>query len=655
MKKIFFFVLLSISLYSNAQIIDQQVNFNTHKKQDHIIKSKTKSIIKEKIAGDTLWSEDFSNGISNWNLYGSNSSVWIYDLSGPGGFYTDVTILPQDHNSNLKTSNYIINSPSVENGFADFIADEYGTQNNYPQLDGILESPSIDLTNINTAELSFYHSYRLCCVNASEIKISISTNNFLSSIDLDVSKDVSLGTASGTVYKTINLSSFLDTATNKSNFKIRFDWNGYDSYFWQIDDIVIKEVPDYDLQLSSLYLQDIFQLQAFEQTSIPQYLADTLNISAIVSNNGGNTIPTNAYCELNIYNHITNEQIESTSGGTLSAHSSNDMWTKDTLIFYSGIDLSNFEKGTFRVEVILKSSNDDNAMNDTLIRTFNITDGFYGQRNFETGITNGSDGYFGESKIPFTVGNIIYIPGDSVLNLYGVKLSLYKNQYYSTSPNTEVTFNTYEVTINGSNNITYTDIESPRIFNIADTSLPSLNGTSKEVYFDFNQAVDLSGEISLDPNKYYLIGINHLGGSDSLTFAKSIGDEDNSSVIFIKENGTSGNYIWDWLGDQALLELDFTNRSTNSIKMNNTFINNINIYPNPTSGETSVTFSLANASKVSVNVMDITGKIIYTENEANKSEGKHTLNINASEFNSGVYYVTIITDEAQVTKKLIKK
>ena len=53
--------------------------------------------------------------------------------------------------------------------------------------------------------------------------------------------------------------------------------------------------------------------------------------------------------------------------------------------------------------------------------------------------------------------------------------------------------------------------------------------------------------------------------------------------------------------------------------------------------------------------MDITGKVVYTQNESNKAAGEHTIDINAASFRSGVYYVTISTDEAQVTKKLIRK
>lgn len=653
-KQYLLLTILGISLSIKSQEIFKKSDFNFHQKEV-IVKQDKIAFKKEKNVGDTLFFDDFSTGISEWTSSGINASLWIYDLSGPGGEYTDATILPEDHSSNTKKSKDIIQSPSADNGFLDFIADEYGTNNNYPILNARIESPIIDLSNINAAELSFYHSFRVCCAPSGSIKVSVSTNNFITSKEIDASTEVSFGSRSGTRYRTINLTDFLDTANNTSNFKIRFNWSGYDSYFWQIDDVLIKEAPASDLELSKLYLEDIYSSVKFESTNIPKSLASTLNLSAIVSNRGGSKIPLTTKLKVNLINKVTSDIITTREGGYIFNHPTNDLWNKDTLVFSTGIDLSNLAIGSYIVEAILLSDNDLNTNNDTIIRTFNITDGFYGQTNFEANVTNGSDGYFGKDKIPFTVGNLFYVPGSTDVNLYGVAFSLYKNEYYSTTPFTDIEVKTYEVTVNNINNLTFLDLLESRSFVIAETSLPSENNTYKSVYFKFSEANDVAGPITLSPNKYYYVAISHQGETDSLTFAKSQGDDDFSSIIFVKENGTTGNFIWDHVGDQVLLDLDFANRNLSSIIEENVSINISNIFPNPTTGETSITYSLANASKVSVKVMDITGKVVYTEKESNKTEGKHTLNINAAAFNSGVYYVTIATDEAQVTKKLIRK
>jgi len=651
---------LFAGLTANSQQINEKFDFSGHKSErdpseiNHFSKQKTKNHKKQKAVGDTIWSEDFANGIGSWTASGDHASVWIYDLSGPGGTYTDVNISTPDHGSTANQSNYIIVSPTADNGFADFIADEYNTINPpYTDLSASFESPVINLTGITAAELTFFHKFRVCCSSQNKLRLEVSTDDFVSSVEVDVMNGVAVNTNSGTVDYTLNLSGFLDTATNKSNFKMRFNWAGLDTYFWQIDDIAIKEVVSVDVELTKLYVEDIFNV-GYEQTNIPQSLADTLNLSAIVTNYGGATIPSNTSCEVRLYD-ADSTLINSISGGVLAQDPSNDLWINDTLYFYTGIDLSALEIGSYRVEANLVVPGDANASNDTLYRTFNITDGYLGQTNFQAGITTGNEGYFQNSKVPFTYGNTTYIPGTEEVNLHGVEILLVKTPYYSTTPNTTVVVNTYEVTF-GSDAITYTDIQEPREFTIADTSLPTTDYSTKSLYLNFNDANDLTGPVSLSPNKYYLAGIYHAGGTDSIAFGKVIGDADYSSRLNIREGATSGAFTWYWLGDQGIVDMVLTDRgSIASLEENSSTINVSNIFPNPTTGETSVTYNLANASKVSVKVMDITGKIVYSENESNKSEGKHTLNINATAFNSGVYYVTIATDEAQVTKKLIKK
>jgi hypothetical protein len=658
MKKVY---LLGLTLFaaisSNAQQMNERFDFSGRRNLKPISETESFSgkttVKKQKAAGDTLWSEDFANGIDNWTKLGTNSDVWIYDLSGPGGQYVDPSISTPDHGSNAKTSQFIIASPTVDNGFADFISDEYCTANGYSSLDGTLESPVIDLSAVSAAEISFYHKFIMCCSSpyAFKLSVSVSTDDFVSAKTVDVVDGVGGNTNSGTRNFKINISDFLDTAANKSNFKLRFNWAGLDTYFWQVDDIAITEVSSVDLGLSKLYLQDIYNVD-YEQTNIPQGIADTLNIVAIISNYGGQTIPTNTTCELSIYNTADESLIVSTSGGFLSQDPSNDLWVKDTLFFYTGIDLSTFELGNYRVEVNLFNPNDTDQSNDTLFRTFNITDGFYGQTNYEASMKTGNEGYYSGSLVPFTFGNITYIPGTNDQNLYGVGLTLAKNPYYATTPNTTVVVNTYELTFGPT---TYTDLQNPREFVLTEDMLPTDDWSSSDVYLNFNDALDLTGPITLSPDKYYIAAIYHAGGTDSIAFGTTTGDDDYSSRLNIKAQGTSGAFTWYWLGDQAMVNMDFTDRGSVAGLEENSLINVSNIFPNPTTGETSITYSLANASKVSVKVMDITGKVIYTEKESNQTEGKHTLNINAAAFNSGVYYVTISTDEAQVTKKLIRK
>jgi flagellar hook assembly protein FlgD len=80
-----------------------------------------------------------------------------------------------------------------------------------------------------------------------------------------------------------------------------------------------------------------------------------------------------------------------------------------------------------------------------------------------------------------------------------------------------------------------------------------------------------------------------------------------------------------------------------------------NVYPNPSTGETSIDYTLANAGVVNLNVTDLTGKVIYTINEGTVAEGTHAVSFDAANFANGVYYVTLTAGESVVTQKFIKK
>ena len=84
-------------------------------------------------------------------------------------------------------------------------------------------------------------------------------------------------------------------------------------------------------------------------------------------------------------------------------------------------------------------------------------------------------------------------------------------------------------------------------------------------------------------------------------------------------------------------------------------INGLNIYPNPTQDNVTINYSLGNASDVTIEVMDVTGKVVSTLNEGVQANGGHQVSLESASFESGVYYVTIVTNDSKMTKKFVKK
>ncbi|MDG2464519.1 MAG: T9SS type A sorting domain-containing protein, partial [Crocinitomicaceae bacterium] len=79
------------------------------------------------------------------------------------------------------------------------------------------------------------------------------------------------------------------------------------------------------------------------------------------------------------------------------------------------------------------------------------------------------------------------------------------------------------------------------------------------------------------------------------------------------------------------------------------------VYPNPTTGNSELSFTLTNAQNVSVTVFDVDGKEMSSIALGNKTAGDHKVNINSANFSAGVYFVNIVSNDGVATKKLIKK
>lgn len=75
-------------------------------------------------------------------------------------------------------------------------------------------------------------------------------------------------------------------------------------------------------------------------------------------------------------------------------------------------------------------------------------------------------------------------------------------------------------------------------------------------------------------------------------------------------------------------------------------------YPNPASDFTNIKYSTSEAGAVSVEVFDLTGRVIHHSSE-NLSAGTHDIKISLKDVSAGKYYYTIKTGGAQLTSKFV--
>ena len=82
-------------------------------------------------------------------------------------------------------------------------------------------------------------------------------------------------------------------------------------------------------------------------------------------------------------------------------------------------------------------------------------------------------------------------------------------------------------------------------------------------------------------------------------------------------------------------------------------INVTEISPNPVSDNSIVVLTLAVEMNVSVEIFSLTGQKVFESPATKMQAGTRTLNINASNLNSGVYFYTINAGNERITKKMI--
>jgi hypothetical protein len=84
-------------------------------------------------------------------------------------------------------------------------------------------------------------------------------------------------------------------------------------------------------------------------------------------------------------------------------------------------------------------------------------------------------------------------------------------------------------------------------------------------------------------------------------------------------------------------------------------ISTFNIYPNPAADHINVSFELKAEERVSVEILDITGRIVKLADLGMCNTGVYNQMINVKELNSGMYLLNIRSGEGVISKKLFKQ
>ena len=166
----------------------------------------------------------------------------------------------------------------------------------------------------------------------------------------------------------------------------------------------------------------------------------------------------------------------------------------------------------------------------------------------------------------------------------------------------------------------------------------------ESVYIPFDDVVDL------DVDLLYFASVLQFEGVDEVwVMATENTDTDNSS--YIRELSGDGNYVWFSRPDENAVRLSL-NLSLNvediaSVK------ESLTVSPNPFNESTMIEYTLDADKIVSYKLYDINGRLVEQEKLGNQASGNHSIKIDASSLDAGIYYFNLRVGDSAITEKLI--
>ena len=584
-----------------------------------------------------VWNEYFDGGTGltttngTWTTSGAEGAYWGLSSSGtaPNGFGMSLT------NDYLMWNSY---DNVTEGSFAS------------TPVFGAVESPDIDLSSITTTEaaVEFKLNAMFCC-NDEPWTIAIS-NDAGATWGAEIPLSLGLGANDNSndinepVHMTFVISNYLDaTPANNDDVRIRFTWDGTTAnaapqysthYYWGIDDIRIFELPQNEVANEEMWLADTYASANFyEYTIAPANQRPTLTVQNKITNFGLND-PSALDLEVTVFDSGMNIVDGPVSGGTLfNAPISTD--ETDTITFATSIDPSTYAPGDYMIRSVIRhdggSTVDEVPENDTLWRTFKISDTEMGHINYDASVVNNIASY----TVDVRFGGTYEILQD--VDLHGLNVNL------------NSTGGTGATTTTGITMLLYVDDRT------ADTQVgvyefflePSM--LDQPFTFNLHQADAIytgTAPLTLTAGNAYTIGLEVLEGT-VLWYNANLGDTDFSGNLYAQST-------WYWNGDEPHFTLNFDNALSNGKIENYNFTIGQN-YPNPFDNNSVISYTLDEAADVVVTFTDLSGKVINTIDQGTQTAGSYQIKVNSNDFASGVYFYTFNIGDQQVTKKMTVK
>lgn len=564
-------------------------------------------------AGAVLATDDFSDA-ANWIIYTEDGTAaeWEIVLTEPAGITPYI--------SNME-------STTEANGFGLFNGVQYLIAGTVTPQNALIEyGTSINCTGTTSIILEFEQAYR--AFNFEQTIVEVTKNDWTDFESYTLNEDA---IGNGPTYQgpiAINISS---VAAGESNVRVRFRWiessgdpGAGSGYAWMIDDLTVREGWNYDQRITASYHRsglDVWSASGLEYYRIPTSQLVPIHFSALTESMAGLTQP-NAKMNVEISGA---ESFSTSSVGVDLLPAAADSFSCETTFTPSTI-------GTYNVKYFVDCDNpEDLTSNDTVYDSFEVTGPAqlhsYARDN---GIPSGSiSNVTSNTGQPLMIGNVMNVFNEDIIGAIEIFVS-------SAETNVDqLIFAQVMLLDESSGDFVYFDQTDDHIID------DSENGGGIRLYFET--------PLVIPANSIILVLAGHYGGTEEVEF-RTAQTVDEQSVLGFASGETSPFFL---SSPSAIMVRPLMH---SFVGIDDEEVLNLVIgqnVPNPFNETTVISYELNESSDLNFEIMDATGRIVYTENYQNQSEGQHTITLNANQFAEGIYFYTFKIGSQTFTNRMI--
>ena len=611
-----FFLFTGITLAQNANFSPDQVSAK-HAITPYNGETKSPNHDSEKALGAVIWESDFSN-----------QALWSISTSGQGSFgMGTMTDFGTTYMGNMA-------STTASNGFGFFNGIPFLLNSTAAPQNTSLTSESMNLSGNEYIEFTFQQRYRR--FNTDEVYVEFSADGGTTWTESQRVNTSAIGNGAA-IQNTLALIFHVQSA---SDAKFRFRWfnsstnpNGGSGYGWMVDDVVVRELADYEL----VNTYGANSINGYKYSQIPTTQVAPIRFRAGVKNQGQEEL-TGVKLTVSATTPGGPQTFESTER-TLASMAVD---TLDATFTASGVGTYSFTQS-----IVLNETDDIPANNNSQITgttQFRVTDWIY---------SVDSEPFGGAvAAFPFDA----YLLGDNFGGL-GVSLDIVTNQdlhgvdvrmFTGTAMDAEIAVRVYEY------NLSATAL--PQIWGnaaIAETELFVVEDLLNGDPAGLNSIVTIPFQtpVSLEAGKTYLLYFTREYASTALEYGYA--GSNNTAQVWAQIDPGQPGVTWGTLSQVPIIRANFMPNA--GIKDNTKAATEVSLFPNPATDKATVNFNIASASDVSIEVIDITGKVVKTVSLNNVAAGANSADLNVADFATGIYSVAVKTNDSSVTKKLVIK